>query len=203
MILSAGGQKFILFLTILALCFGILGCSSEPELPEQTLAPEVEVSVPTEPVSTTRLNETAIPKRAAPLRGNEPLLMWPVKQRYLSRGFSKIPKRSTASAKLKPHYGIDIPGTRGSPVFAAQAGLVAYTGQDFHGFGRLILIEGAQGLSTFYAHLSKFKVKQGQHVKPGELIGEMGRSGHASGIHLHFEVRKDLDPVDPLIYLKL
>ena len=181
------------FLAGLLLGIWLTGCATETAiLPEQSLAPEVERPAESQALSG--------PSKPEPVREN--LLSWPVRSRILSRGFSSTPKRSTASRKPKPHYGIDIPGKKGTPIFAAQSGLVAYTGQDFHGFGRLILIEGANGLATFYAHLSRFRVKQGQHVHAGDLIGEMGRTGHASGVHLHFEVRRDLAPVDPLLYLR-
>ena len=55
---------------------------------------------------------------------------------------------------------------------------------------------------VFYAHLKKILIKQGQFVKPGQIIGEVGRSGRARGVHLHFELRKDSQPVDPLAFLE-
>ena len=150
---------------------------------------------------------TSVDEIHAVLEGPGPgahTLEWPVETIKISRGFSVTSDRSPASGRHKhrSHYGIDIAGKKGTPIRAAQGGLVAYVGQDFHGFGRLILIEGADGLATFYAHLSKFTVRQGQYVKSGDQIGEMGKTGRATGVHLHFEVRKDLAPVDPLIFLK-
>jgi murein DD-endopeptidase MepM/ murein hydrolase activator NlpD len=198
----------------LALLIIVTGCASEPTpgnahggaYPDAQASPSKEAEAATKEgdraptsVPSDNANVQEIIKGGAGPAAHT--LRWPVDNPTLSRGFSVTAVRSPSSRR-RPHYGIDIPGKRGTPIFAAHSGLISYVGQDFHGFGRLILIEGAEGLATFYAHLSKFKVREGQYVRAGDQIGEMGRTGRASGVHLHFEVRKDLAPVDPLLFLK-
>ncbi len=118
---------------------------------------------------------------------------WPVDSARLTRGF--LPERK------RPHLGIDLAGPKGTPILAAHDGVVIYAGRDFRGFGKMVLIEGTKGWASLYAHFHKIEVKEGQRVRQGEKIGQMGRTGRATGVHLHFEVRKSRGPVDPLLYL--
>ncbi len=118
------------------------------------------------------------------------LFDWPVDRARVSRGF--LPNRK------RPHLGLDLTGPRGTPILSAQQGSVVYAGRDFRGFGNMVLIESGQGWATIYGHLDKIVVTEGQRVSQGENIGTMGRSGRATGVHLHFEIRKDKGPVDPL-----
>lgn len=123
-------------------------------------------------------------------RASEVLFDWPVDSARLTRGFMP--------AKRRPHLGIDLAANRGTPILAARGGLVIYRGRDFRGFGKMVLIESGDGWATLYAHLDKFYVNEGQRVAMGEMVGAMGRTGRASGNHLHFEIRKERGPVDPL-----
>ncbi len=101
--------------------------------------------------------------------------------------------------KRRVHKGIDIAAPKGTAVYASHHGTVIYAGRKFLGFGKFIIIESDDGRwGTFYSHLFKIRVKQGQRVEQGEKIGDVGRTGRATGYHLHFEVRKDREPVDPL-----
>lgn len=119
-----------------------------------------------------------------------PEFIWPVRSGKLSQHFKPGGKR---------HDGIDISGPRGTGIFAAASGRVIYAGRDFSGYGNLIIIEhGSDQWATFYAHLDAFRVRQGQTVSKGQLIGLMGRTGRATGVHLHFEVRYNLRPTDPM-----
>ena len=118
---------------------------------------------------------------------------WPVDKARFSRGYRTTGKR--------PHLGIDLAAPRGTDILSAQDGTVIYAGRDFRGYGRMVLIEGMNGWATLYAHFDKILVKTGQKIQRGELLGKMGRSGRATGVHLHFEVRKNVGPVDPLLYL--
>lgn len=118
---------------------------------------------------------------------------WPVDQARLSRGY--LPK------KRKPHLGIDLAAKKGTPILAAHDGTVIYTGREFRGYGKMVMIEGSKGWATLYAHFSKITVKEGQKIHQGDQIGEMGRTGRATGTHLHFEIRSERGPVDPLDYL--
>lgn len=100
------------------------------------------------------------------------------------------------------HRGVDVSAWKGTPIYAAEAGWVTYSGRRFHGYGKLVIIEHSKNWATFYAHMSKFAVKEGMWVKKGELIGYVGNTGRSRGSHLHFEVRYKRMPIDPLPYFK-
>ena len=95
------------------------------------------------------------------------------------------------------HAGIDIDGTTGEPVVAAQAGRVVFAGE-MSGYGTMVVIEHDGGMQTLYAHLSATAVARGDEVGRGGLVGLVGCTGHCFGDHLHFEVHLDGVPVDPL-----
>lgn len=122
---------------------------------------------------------------------------WPVDEARMTRGFSLEP----TGKRRKPHLGIDLAAPKRTRILAAHDGTVVYVGRDFKGYGRLVLLEGKQGWATLYGHLTKALVQEGDVVKQGDLIAQMGRTGRATGVHLHFEIRKDKGPVDPLYYL--
>lgn len=119
---------------------------------------------------------------------------WPVDSARLTRGFLPY-------ARPRPHLGLDLADRRGTPVLAAQDGLVIYAGSGFRGFGRFIIIEHNDAWATFYGHLDKILIKQGMLVKKGDFIGKMGRSGRATGTHLHFEIRHEKKAIDPIAFL--
>ena len=93
--------------------------------------------------------------------------------------------------------GINIAAPEGTPVVAAQAGTVAYAGNELKGFGNLILIRHANGWVTAYAHLASMSVKKGDAVKAGQGIGAVGQTGTIDSPQLHFELRHGKDAVDP------
>ncbi|HEY4392421.1 MAG TPA: LysM peptidoglycan-binding domain-containing M23 family metallopeptidase, partial [Polyangia bacterium] len=101
----------------------------------------------------------------------------------------------------KPHEGIDLPAPIGTPVFAAADGRVVYAGNGVRGYGNLVVIKHAGDLLTAYAHNSMLLVSQGQPVRAGDRIALVGQSGHATGPHLHFEVRSGQIPRDPMSFL--
>jgi murein DD-endopeptidase MepM/ murein hydrolase activator NlpD len=98
------------------------------------------------------------------------------------------------------HEGIDIGAPAGTPIRAAASGTVIYTGW-LGGYGNLIVIDHGAGLATAYAHMSGYAASTGQPVAQGQTIGFVGCTGHCFGSHLHFEVRVNGAPVDPLGYL--
>jgi peptidoglycan hydrolase-like protein with peptidoglycan-binding domain len=98
------------------------------------------------------------------------------------------------------HAGLDIIASRGTPVKAARGGVVVYAGLN-DGFGKLVEIQHASGVSTLYAHLSRIGVQVGQEVASGERIGRVGSTGNSSGPHLHFEVHVRGAATDPLTAL--
>ncbi len=97
----------------------------------------------------------------------------------------------------KLHAGIDISATPGSSIIAVDDGYVEYVGFR-KGYGRMILMSHQKGYKTLYAHLKRTKVKNGEWIGQGQVIGHMGASGNARGVHLHFEYRSaDNVPIDP------
>lgn len=109
---------------------------------------------------------------------------------------------STFGASRRGHYhkGIDFVTAKGTPVRVAANGKVAFAGRDGN-YGNVMVVEHENGTSTYYAHLDKEFAKAGQEVKRGEIIGAVGSTGNASTPHLHYEVRKNEQPVNPQVYL--
>lgn len=103
----------------------------------------------------------------------------------------------------RPHHGIDISAHRGTDIAAAASGKVTFSGWQ-RGYGRTVIVTHASGrFKTLYAHLNTADVKKGDWVNAGEVIGEVGATGRATGPHLHFELRDKRDiPVNPIPYLK-
>jgi murein DD-endopeptidase MepM/ murein hydrolase activator NlpD len=98
------------------------------------------------------------------------------------------------------HEGIDIGAATGTPIYAAAGGTVIYAGWE-SGYGNLTVIDHGNGLATAYGHQSQIAVSNGQTVSRGQLTGYVGSTGHSTGPHLHFEVRANGTPVNPLSYL--
>lgn len=97
------------------------------------------------------------------------------------------------------HTGIDIDGSTGQPIVSSNSGTVIMAAP-YSGYGNTIIIDHG-GVQTLYAHLSSFNVSEGQQVAQGEIIGNVGCTGSCTGDHLHFEVRVNGSPVDPMSYL--
>lgn len=105
------------------------------------------------------------------------------------------------STRYEFHGGIDIPAVSGTPVLAFADGTVTESGESYT-YGIYMIVEHAGGYSSLYAHLSKAYYGTGAVVRGGEAIGESGASGRVTGAHLHFELRKDGEAVDPEDYIK-
>ncbi len=114
-----------------------------------------------------------------------------------SFGYRRDPK--TGGRRM--HNGSDFAGKTGTDVFATADGVVTHAGWD-NGYGRLVTIQHAFGIETRYAHNSNILVKVGQRVSRGDHIADMGNSGRSTGTHLHYEVRVNGNPVNPMIYIK-
>ncbi len=121
-------------------------------------------------------------------------LMWPVKGGVLTSRFG--------TRNGKNHHGIDIGARRGTPIRAAEGGKVEFSGWGPTGYGQMIIIKHPGNLTTVYAHNSRNLVKKGNKVKRGQMIGRVGKTGRASGPHLHFEVRNDTHAKNPFLYFK-
>lgn len=125
---------------------------------------------------------------AKPAPGHPGLLEWPLRGVLYAR-FGKKGK--------EPHDGIDLAAPAGTPVRTAAEGTVLFAGEQ-KGYGLIAIVEHERGLITLYAHNRDLRVKTGQKVRGGQVIATVGESGKTSGPHLHFEVRKEGIPVDPL-----
>lgn len=100
------------------------------------------------------------------------------------------------------HAGIDLAGPVGTPIYATADGTVASSGWNSGGYGNLIEIDHGRGIFTRYAHLSKLDVREGERVTRGQVIGRMGSTGRSTGSHLHYEVRIDDRPVNPIPFMR-
>ncbi|MEP7130246.1 MAG: M23 family metallopeptidase [Sphingomicrobium sp.] len=100
------------------------------------------------------------------------------------------------------HPGIDLAGSYGTPIYATADGTVLRAGWNSGGYGNLVEIDHGRGISTRYGHMSAILVAAGQHVTRGEQIGRMGSTGRSTGNHLHYEVRIDNRPVNPIPFMK-
>jgi len=148
--------------------------------------PQQQAAVPAAPPP----KAAAIPK-PPPRQGRG--LDWPV------RGKVVVPFGSVA--KGMRNDGINISAKLGTSVRAAEAGVVAYAGNELKGFGNMLLLKHSGGLITTYAHADEIKVQRGATVKRGQIIASVGQSGSVTSPQLHFEVRQGSKAVDPMKFL--
>lgn len=146
--------------------------------------------------------EKTIPYSYSSYRENENILLstpsiWPVRG-WLSSYFGKRIDPFTQAEKF--HEGLDIANNVGLPIKVTANGVVIFSGER-GGYGNVIIVKHNYSLETRYAHLQSSIVSVGQRVKKGELIGYLGNSGRSSGPHLHYEVRKNGIPVNPMNYI--
>ncbi len=98
------------------------------------------------------------------------------------------------------HAGVDIAAPIGTPIYAAKGGVVSYAGV-MGGYGNIIVVDHGNGMTTRYAHQNQLGASVGQTVRAGQQIGQVGNTGNSTGPHLHFEVRTNDSPHDPMGYL--
>ncbi|WP_299669914.1 M23 family metallopeptidase [uncultured Ruegeria sp.] len=110
-------------------------------------------------------------------------------------------RRDPKTGGRRMHNGADFAGATGTDIFATADGVVTHAGWQ-SGFGRLVKIKHAFGIETLYAHNTKIRVKVGQRVSRGDHIADMGSTGRSTGTHLHYEVRVNGKPVNPMTYIK-
>jgi murein DD-endopeptidase MepM/ murein hydrolase activator NlpD len=125
--------------------------------------------------------------------GAVPTFRWPVR--------GKVITAYGAKANGKSNDGINLAVPEGTPVKAADDGIVTYSGNELKSYGNLILIKHPNGYVTAYAHASELLVKRGDTIKRGQVIAKSGQSGEVQSPQLHFEIRKGQSPVDPLQFL--
>jgi murein DD-endopeptidase MepM/ murein hydrolase activator NlpD len=136
---------------------------------------------------------TETPVKTAEATGALPTFRWPVRGRVVT-GYG-------AKTNGKSNDGINVAVPEGTPVKAAEDGVVAYSGNELKGYGNLILVRHSNGYVTAYAHASELLVKRGETIKRGQTIAKSGQSGEVGSPQLHFEIRKGSSPVDPLQFL--
>jgi murein DD-endopeptidase MepM/ murein hydrolase activator NlpD len=123
----------------------------------------------------------------------------PVHSGYISSEFGF--RHDPFNGRMRMHKGIDFAGPIGTEIYAVGSGVVSFAG-DKSGYGTAVEIDHGNGLSSRYGHLSAVKVKEGEVVKKGDLIAWMGSTGRSTGPHLHLEVLKGGESVDPRGYLE-
>ena len=144
-------------------------------------------------------SETAdIPEAQSPVKAAEatnalPTFRWPVRGRVITAYGAKN--------NGKQNDGINVAVPEGTPVKAAEDGVVAYSGNELKGYGNLILVRHSNGYVTAYAHASELMVKRGDTIKRGQIIAKSGQTGEVGSPQLHFEIRKGSSAVDPLQFL--
>lgn len=122
------------------------------------------------------------------------------KQRFIMPVEGKI-IRKFSKGKNTHNYGIDISAAEGTPVKASRSGKVIYSDDVIPGFGNMVILDHNDGFTTLYAHNKKNLVEVNQFVKQGDKIALVGRTGNATESYLHFEIRYNAEPVDPMKYL--
>lgn len=99
------------------------------------------------------------------------------------------------------HTGIDIIGDKGDEIIATGKGKVIFASRK-NSYGKLIIIDHGNNYKTYYAHLSTILVNLNQEVEKGDIIGKIGRTGRATGVHLHYEIRYNSKPINPIKYIR-
>ncbi|MCP3400082.1 LysM peptidoglycan-binding domain-containing M23 family metallopeptidase [Bradyrhizobium sp. CCGB20] len=165
-------------------------------------APATKMAAAATPVQSARLAQATAnveekpaetPAKAAEATGALPTFRWPVR--------GKVVTSYGAKTNGKSNDGINLAVPEGTPVKAAEDGVVAYSGNELKGYGNLVLVRHSNGYVTAYAHASELMVKRGDTIKRGQVIAKSGQSGEVASPQLHFEIRKGSSPVDPLQFL--
>lgn len=134
------------------------------------------------------------PKASAYAPRTRVRFIWPIKKVSVS---SRFGIRSN-----KKHDGIDLRAPKGTPIYAAARGKILFSGKGPSGYGKMIIIKHDKRTISIYAHNHRNLVREGEFVKRGRKIATVGRTGRATGYHLHFEIRVNRKPVNPEKYLK-
>lgn len=143
-------------------------------------------------LSTRQKEEARRRARASAIAQGELQFVWPIQGGRLSSYFGR--------RRGRPHEGVDVAASKGTPIHAAEAGRVIHSGR-YGAYGLAVIVKHAGAYRTIYAHASRLLVKKGAFVERGQKIAEVGSTGRSTGPHLHFEIRKSETPLDPLAYL--
>jgi len=173
--------------------------SATPMRNEASTTPSTTKLAMAESSQTTRIVEHAPAMssqdaiKSAEPAGSLPGFRWPVRGRVIAAFGPK--------ANGVQNDGINLAVPEGTPIKAAEDGVVAYAGSELKGYGNLVLVRHPNGFVTAYAHASDILVKRGETVKRGQVIAHAGQTGSVTSPQLHFEIRKGATPVDPSQYL--
>jgi murein DD-endopeptidase MepM/ murein hydrolase activator NlpD len=170
-----------------------------PALPDQPTGTAIASMNPTLPADADQtgtdadvaLPEPVLPK-AKPKKAGKLSFIKPVLNAIVSSNFGKRWGRM--------HEGVDLAVASGTPIHAAERGTVRFSGWST-GYGNLVILDHGGGVTTRYGHASKLLVHNGQTVKKGQTIALVGSTGHSTGPHLHFEIRTQNTPKNPLGYI--
>lgn len=155
--------------------------AANPWLSPSNIAPGMRLTIPATGSSTPAAGS-----------GQKVRFVWPLKRRKVSSDYGY------RNGSL--HAGIDLSAARGTRVYASAAGKVTFSGRQ-NGYGQMVVLDHGNGLQTVYAHNHHNLVSEGEFVRQGQTIASVGRSGNASGYHLHFEIRRSGTAVVPWDYL--
>lgn len=180
--------------------------AAAPVQPVATAAPATKMAAAAVPPQSARLAQAttnvteekpvvaeAPAAKPSETTGGLPTFRWPVR--------GKVITSYGAKTNGKSNDGINLAVPEGTPVKAAEDGVVAYSGNELKGYGNLVLVRHSNGYVTAYAHASELMVKRGDTIKRGQIIAKSGQSGEVGSPQLHFEIRKGSSPVDPLQFL--
>jgi murein DD-endopeptidase MepM/ murein hydrolase activator NlpD len=167
--------------------------AAAPKAAPQPAQPKVAQATPTANIVAPAADPLPEPAQTGTTGASNTSFRWPVKGKVI-QGFG--PKQGGGQ-----NDGINLAVPEGTPIKAAEDGVVAYAGSELKGYGNLVLVRHSNGFVTAYAHASELAVKKGEAVKRGQVIGKAGQTGNVASPQLHFEVRKGATPVDPSQYL--
>lgn len=164
-------------------------------IPVEKVAPAPVKVASAGPVQTASIakEEPRAPEPVVKTAEAMPSFRWPVRGRVIA-GFGSKPNGTQ-------NDGLNLAVPEGTPIKAADDGVVAYAGNELKGYGNLVLIRHSNGFVSAYAHASELMVKRGDTIKRGQVIAHAGQTGNVTSPQLHFEIRKGSTPVDPTQYL--
>ena len=165
--------------------------SKKSAVAKQQKTPDTKIAATKQNRKTAQTAKTQLPKISARSASK---FSWPIRGKILSNYGTK--------EKGKFNDGINISAAMGTPVKAAENGVVAYAGNELKGWGNLVIIQHSDGWMTIYAHLDSLQVRRGAKVSVGQQIGKVGKTGRVDKPQLHFEIRKGTRAYNPITYLK-
>lgn len=125
--------------------------------------------------------------------------VWPITREHIGRVTSGFGFRNSPfSGDLHFHGGVDLSAERGTPVIATADGTISGVWRNHPRFGQIVYIDHENGFQTRYAHLENISVEYQQEIEKGDILGQIGDSGQSKGVHLHYEIRKNGQPMDPV-----